>query len=175
MAETLRPVGLAKLLDLLDRGLDVRQRTGCGPAVHDKLIHISVRHVLHTTEVGHDDGYGTAHARSATDEDPIIRMVTIDPINRLLKGGRFGFTEFLERNSFVNDTGRRVGGEFFSNQENGADLRRRLLYLINVSHEERIRNLIHGASIEEDRLHVKHKRYGHRLQSTFSERYTPLK
>ena len=83
--------GLAKLEDLFDRRLNIGQRTGCGPAVHDKLIHISVRHVLHTTEVGHDDGYGTAHARSATDEDPIIRMVTIDPINRLLKGGRFGF------------------------------------------------------------------------------------
>jgi len=172
MAETLRPVGLAKLLDLLDRGLDVRQRTGCGPAVHDKLIHISVRHVLHTTEVGHDHRDRAAHARAATHEDPIVLVVASDPLNRLIERSWLCFPEFLERDSVINDAGGRRRSEFFGNQQYGADLRRRLLGFINVSHEERIRNLIHGASIREDGAEVKQKAANDWLQRSFLERYT---
>lgn len=153
--------------DLLDRRLDIRQRTGCRPSSHDELKDVRIGHVMDTTEIGHDDRHGTAHSRAATDKHPIVLMVARDPFNRVFERGRVCFAEFFEWNPLVDDTGGRLRGEFFGNEQHGADMSRRLLGLVDISHKEGIRNLIHETSIREDRREVKQKRTRPSVAVTF--------
>ena len=50
---TLGAASVAQLLNLLNRRLDIRQRTGCGPPSHDELKDVSICHVVHATQIGH--------------------------------------------------------------------------------------------------------------------------
>lgn len=149
--------GPAKLLDLFDRSLDIRQRAGSGSPVHDELKDVSIGHAMHATQIGHDDRDGAAHAGTAAHENPVVSMVTGDPLDRLIQRGRLGFAELFEWNSIIDDAGRRFRREFFGDQKDSADLSRRFFRLVDISHKECIRNLIHAVSIREDRLEVKQK------------------
>ena len=153
----LRLASLTKFLYLFDRGLDIGQRTGCRTTSHDELKHVSIGHVVNATQIGHDDGHRTAHSRPAAYKNPIVRMVARNPFNSLVQGSRFRLPEFLEGDPFIDHSCGRLGREFFGHQKHGTDLSGRLFDLVNISHEERIRNLIHTASIREDCAHVKRK------------------
>src|SRR5687767_108619 len=73
----------------------------------------------------------------------LVRMMARDPVNGLIQGSRLRFPELFQRNSLIDDAGRRIRGEFLRNEKHRLNVSRRPLRFQNVSHVKRVGNLVH--------------------------------
>ncbi len=105
----LAATGLPKLMNLLDGRFDVGKRAGSWPATHDQLKDLRILHFVYATQIGHDDGHGTAHSGPAADQHVLVRMVRAIQSMAWSREAAFASPNSFSGILLVDHSGRRMG------------------------------------------------------------------